>query len=147
MVEPGLQAILELFDKKGSTFGFTDDDKRILKAAAKIGADLLRQALVHQQAQQLLFNAVAAALKASEDMTQTLEGSTTQRLEQPPPATVINQLRQGLETPTSAVDSEDTLRLAEAIRVLVARHGSPAAKHCIRLLENVKQLLDEVNGS
>jgi two-component system, NtrC family, nitrogen regulation response regulator NtrX len=36
------------------------------------------------------------------------------------------------------------LRLAEAIRVLALRHGAPAVQHCIRMVDSLRALLDNV---
>ena len=44
-VGPGVQAVLELFDRPG---GFRDEDRRLAAAAAEIGAELLRQALAER---------------------------------------------------------------------------------------------------
>ena len=53
--------VLELFDKPAP--GFTDDDRRLVAAAAEVGAELLRQALAERQTHRLLFDAVEAALE------------------------------------------------------------------------------------
>ena len=66
--------------------------------------------------------------------------------EDPPPVAVWEQLREGLDAGSDAVDAEATLRLAEAIRVLAVRHGPSAVNHCIRLVESLRQLLDEMTG-
>ncbi len=138
-VAPGIQAVLELFDKQGSAF--TPEDRRLVSAAAEFGTEMLRQALAERQSRQALFDAVAAALAASDTLAQTLHGP---RPEEPPPPAVMQQLREGLgEGP---VDPDDTLRLAEAVRVLALRHGTPAVKHCIRLVESVRELLDGATG-
>src|SRR4029077_9660362 len=96
MVAPGIHAVMELLDKQTPGAEFSSDDKRLAQSAANLGADLLRQALAQRQTQQMLLDAVAAALGASEQMAQSLSGTTTERLEQPPPAQVLEQLRQGL---------------------------------------------------
>jgi hypothetical protein len=58
---------------------------------------------------------------------------------------MMEQLRQGFSAAASAtLDGEDTLRLAEAIRVLAVQHGPAAVKHCIQLVESVHALLDRV---
>src|SRR5262249_19245757 len=59
---PGVQAVLELFDRPG---GFRDEDRRVAAAAAGIGSELLRQALAERQTQRTLFDAVGAALDAT----------------------------------------------------------------------------------
>jgi len=59
----------------------------------------------------------------------------------------MDQLRQGITAAAgTTVDNGDTLRLAEAIRVLAARHGPAAIQHCVQLVENVRALLDQVAG-
>ncbi len=145
-VGPGQMVVLELFDKQvGGRIGpFTVEDQRLLRAAAAFGGELLRQALAHRQVHQVLFDAVAAALAASDSMAQTLAGSAAQRLEQPPPDTVLQQLRQGLSAAGSALGADDSLRLAEAIRVLTLRHGTAAVRHCIALVDSLRSLLDSI---
>ncbi len=151
-VAPGIHVVLELFDKQpapapssrgGEGDGFTEDDQRLVRAAADFGAEMLRQALGQRQTHLVLFDAVAAALGATASVTETLRGQAAQRLEQPPPKPVLDQLRAGLSaTATVGPNPEDTLRLAEAIRVLALRHGPAAVQHCIRLVESLRTLLD-----
>jgi ActR/RegA family two-component response regulator len=144
-VAPGIHVVLELFDKQSP---FTADDQRLVQAVAAVGATLLRQALAHRHTHQALMDAVAAALGASDSVAETLQGSTHQRLEQPPPRPVLDQLRAGLSATAGGTENaEETLQLAEAIRVLALRHGPPAVKHCICLVENLRELLDAVTGS
>jgi ActR/RegA family two-component response regulator len=144
-VAPGIHVVLELFDKKEGPF--TDADQRLVGAAADFGAEMLRQALAHRQTHQVLLDAVGAALGASDSVAQTLRGSTAQRLQQPPPTAVMDQLRAGLDaTSGGAMNSDESLRLAEAMRVLALRHGSPAVQHCIRLVESLRLMLDSVTG-
>ncbi len=146
-VAPGFHVVLELFDKDSSD-GFNADDRRLVGAAAEFGAEMLRRALAERQTHRVLLDAVAAALGASESVAESLRGSSAQRLEQPPPAAVLDQLREGLSaTPGAAVAAEETLRLAEAVRVLALRHGAPAVQHCIRLVEDLRRLLDTVTGT
>jgi two-component system nitrogen regulation response regulator NtrX len=146
-VAPGLQVVLELFDKQGAD-GFTTEDQRRIGTAAEFGAELLRQALAQRQTHQMLFDAVGAALKAGDSVSATLRGSAEERREEPPPDAVLYQLRRGLSaTPGAAVDADDTVRLAEAVRVLAVRYGPPAVRHCIRLTEDLRRLLDEVSGA
>lgn len=142
-VAPGLQAVLELFDKAGG--GFTEADRQLAAAAADFGTEMLRQALAERQMHRLLFDAIEAALSASESMTQSLDGAAP-RPEDPPPAAVLKQLREQLDDGGNALDADATLRLAESIRVLAVRHGSPAVLHCIRLVESLRQLLDDMSG-
>jgi ActR/RegA family two-component response regulator len=143
-VAPGVQVVLELFDKAG---GFTDDDRRLVAAAADFGAEMLRQALAERQTHEVLLDAVGAALGASESVAQSLRGGGPGRPEEPPPAAVMDRLREGLSAaPAPAADADETLRLAEAVRVLALRHGPAAVRHCTRLVDEVRALLDEITG-
>jgi ActR/RegA family two-component response regulator len=152
-VAPGLQVVFELFDKQGHGDGegrglFTGDDMRLAAAVADFGAEMLRQALAEQQTHSVLFDAVAAALGASQSVAESLRGTSAERLEQPPPAGVLDRLREGLSArPGAAVDADETLRLAEAVRVLALRHGPAAVQHCTHLVESVRNLLDAVTAS
>jgi ActR/RegA family two-component response regulator len=142
-VAAGLQAVLELFDKQGG--GFTEADRQLAAAAADFGAEMLRQALAERQTHRVLFDAVEAALGASDRVAQSLDGAGP-RPEDPPPPAVLEQLREGLDTVGDSLDAGATLRLAEAIRVLAVRHGPSAVNHCIQLVEGLRQLLDEMTG-
>jgi ActR/RegA family two-component response regulator len=146
-VAPGLQAVFELFDKRGpSGPAFTEADRRVAAAAADFGAEMLRQALAERQTHQVLFDAVAAALGASENVAEALRGPAA-RPDEPPPPDVLRQLQQGLAAgPEAAIEAGDTLRLAEAVRELAVRHGPSAVRHCIALVESVRALLDETAG-
>lgn len=145
-VAPGVQVVLELFDKQGDNgtpVGFTVADRRLAAAAADFGAELLRHGLAEQQTNRVLFDAVAAALGASDAVAATLQPGAATRPEDPPPAAVLEKLRTGWDAgPTAAVDPGDTLRFAEAVRELAVRHGPRAVAHCIRLVESVRELLD-----
>jgi two-component system, NtrC family, nitrogen regulation response regulator NtrX len=152
-VAPGVHVVLELFDKRredgtADPDGFTESDRQTVGAAAEVGAELLRQALAQRNVQQVLFDAIGRALEAGDSVSESLRRTAAERLEQPPSAPVLDQLREGLrasaETPA---DAEATLRLAEAIRVLTLRHGPPALHHCLRLVEDVRRLLDTATGS
>src|SRR5262249_42944425 len=144
-VGSGLNAVVELFDPSAGTF--TADHQRLVQAAANLGSELLQHALGQRQANQLLLDAVAAALKASDQVAQSIRGTTEERLEQPPPAQVLDQLRAGLRTVGESDGAADaSLRLVEAIRVLARRHGPAALDHCLQLVESVRQLLDDAVG-
>jgi DNA-binding response OmpR family regulator len=151
-VAPGINVVLELFDKQMASgepdpAGFSDRDAQLVRDAGEFGAEMLRQALAHRQTHQVLLDAVAAALQASESLTQKLRGGAAAQEVQPPPDAVLEQIRQGLtRTETRTMDPEDSVRLAEAIRVLAVRHGKPAVQHCIQLVENLRALLDQVGG-
>jgi ActR/RegA family two-component response regulator len=156
-VAPGLQAVLELFDKQEASGvaseprgfrrdgGFTDADRQLVAAAADFGTEMLRQALAERQMHRVLFDAIEAALGASNSMAQSLDAAGS-RPEDPPPAAVLKRLREELDEQGDAVDADATLRLAESIRVLAVRHGAAAVHHCIRLVESLRQLLDELTG-
>lgn len=147
-VAPGIHVVLQLFDKQapGKADGsFTADDQRLLGAAAEFGTEMLRQALAGRHTNQVLLDAVAAALGASDSVAENLRGKAGPRLDQPPAPAVLDQLRAGLNaTAPGAVAGEDSLRLAEAIRELAVRHGSAAVQHCIRLVDSLRNLLDQV---
>jgi two-component system, NtrC family, nitrogen regulation response regulator NtrX len=144
-VAPGLQAVLELFDKGEGVDGFTEADRQLTAAAADFGTEMLRQALAERQMHRVLFDAIEAALGASDSMAQSLHGEAP-RPDDPPPAAVLEQLREGLHDGAAPVDADATLRLAEAIRVLAVRYGPSAVTHCIGLVESLRQLLDEMTG-
>ena len=42
--------------------------------------------------------------------------------------------------------ADNSLRLAEAIRVLTLKHGPAALEHCLRLVGNVSDLLDQMTA-
>jgi len=152
-VAPGIHVVLELFDKQGPSGvpaqgGFSAEDRRLAAAAADIGAELLRQSLAKEQVHEMLIDAMAAALQASETVAETLQGGPPQTPREPLPAGMMDQLRQGFSAAAGAtLDGEDTLRLAEAIRVLAKQHGPAAVQHCIQLVESVRSLLDRVTDS
>lgn len=143
-VGPGAHVVLELFDKPV----FTDDDRKLVAAAADIGAELLRQALAERQTQRLLFDAVQAALTSSENVAKTLAYSPEARPEEPPPQAVLDRLKQGLAADPNAVTDADTgLELVEAVRVLAVRHGPEAVRHCVTMVGDLRKLLDGITGT
>jgi hypothetical protein len=143
-VGSGTNAVLELFDKPAP--GFTDDDRKLAAAAAEIGAELLKQALAERQTQRTLFDAVAAALEATETVAARLgSAGIGMGVDDPPPRAVMDRLRDGIKAGGGS-DAAETLELAEAVRALAARHGKPAVRHCVALVEGVRTLLDEVAG-
>ncbi|MBV9123100.1 MAG: response regulator [Planctomycetes bacterium] len=152
-VAPGVHVVLELFDKQGpkdqiEEGGFTEADQRLVGAAADFGAEMLRQALAERQTHSVLFDALGAALGATDSVAESLHSKAPQGPEEPPLPEVLDQLREGLSTsPGTALDADDTLRLAEAVRVLALRHGTPAVRHCIRLVEDLRELLDTITQS
>jgi ActR/RegA family two-component response regulator len=145
-VAPGIQVVLELFDKQqAAEHTFTPADQQLAAAAADLAAEMLRQALAERQTQRVLFDAIAAALGASNSVAESLRGSAAQRREEPPPAEVLERLRHGLEAqPVASIGAGETLQLAEAVRVLAVRHGPAAVQHCLRLVASVRELLDTI---
>jgi ActR/RegA family two-component response regulator len=147
---PGLQVVLELFDKQGSDGGlvsFGNQDRELVRAAADFGAELIRQAVTERQSRQVLLDAVSAALEAGDRVAQSLAPPPASQPDDPPPATVMDRLRESLAVPESPLDAGETVRLAEAIRVLALRYGPPAVNQCIRLVEGLRELLDQVSGT
>lgn len=133
--------VLELFDKPE---GFTEEDRRLVAAAAEVGGDLIRQAIAERGSHQLLFNAVEAALHASAGVEQAINAEP----ESAPPAAVMASLREGLGSDMNAVaDADTTLRLVEAVRALAVRHGPAAVDHCTRLVTDLGKLLDTLTGA
>ena len=129
-------AVVELFDKPAP--GFTDDDKQLVAAAAEVGTDLLRQAVAERQTHRLLFDAVDAALHATAHLND---------LSAAPPPAVMARLKEGLGADANAVAPPDTtLRLAEAVRALAVRHGPGAVEHCVKAVNDLRKLLDELTG-
>lgn len=134
------QVVVELFDKPA----FTDADKRLVAATSEVAAELLRQALAERQTSRLLFDAVGAALKATDTVSETLN---TPPPVAPPKPDILEQLKRGLAADANAVTDADTgLRLIEAVRELAVQHGPPAVDHCVRVVESVKRLLDQTQG-
>jgi two-component system, NtrC family, nitrogen regulation response regulator NtrX len=151
-IAPGMHVVLELFDKQGDgspkPVEFTAEDRKLAAAAADFGAEMLRQALAQRQMHQVLFDAIGAALGASESVAQTLRTNPAQERQRPPPQAVLDQLRESLSTnPGSTLDAGQTLQLAEAVRLLAVRHGETAVRHCTRLIHNLCELLDSVSGT
>jgi hypothetical protein len=144
-VGTGTAVVLELFDKPAP--GFTDDDRRLVSAAAEVGGDLLRQAVAERQTHRLLFDAVEAALRASSGVEEAIAPPADAKPEEPPPAAVMERLREGLDADANAVvDADTTLRLVEAVRALAVRHGPAAVGHCTRMVNDLRALLDGITG-
>jgi hypothetical protein len=134
--------VIELFDKAAP--GFTDDDRRLLASAAEVGADLLRQAVAERQTHKLLFDAVGAALEATAGLGELPAAAP----EAAPPPGVMERLKEGLGSDANAVaDPDTTLRLVEAVRALALRHGPRAVDHCVRVVNDLRKLLDELTGT
>ncbi len=145
-VGSGTHVVLELFDKPV----FTEEDRRLVAAAADIGAELLKQALAERQTHSLLFDAVEAALTASENVTRTLNTTpdTPAYTRAETSAIVMERLKLGLAANTNAViDAETGLKLVEAVRTLATRHGTAPVEHCVLLVNNLRELLDGITGT
>jgi DNA-binding NarL/FixJ family response regulator len=149
-VTSGIHVVLELFDKAPDPRNgvlFTEEDQRLVAAAAELGSEMLRQALGERQMHRVLFDAVEAALGASDSVAESLRGTAAERMEQPPPGPVLDTLKEGLSAShASLVEPDETVKLAEAIRVLALRHGASAVRHCLVLIQNLRGLLDIVSG-
>jgi ActR/RegA family two-component response regulator len=148
---PGLQVVVELFDKQGrdGIVPFNDADRQLARAVADFGSDILAQALAEHHTHRVLFDAVRAALEFGDQLAQSMgpaRPAPPAPPEGPPPDAVLQQLRVSLPTQTDE-DAGATLRLAEAIRVLSLRYGQPALDHCTRLVEGLRGLLDDVTES
>jgi two-component system nitrogen regulation response regulator NtrX len=117
----------------------------LLASAAEVGADLLRQAVAERQTHQLLFDAVDAALQATANLSDAISPATPNSA--PPPA-VMARLKEGLGADANAIaDPETTLRLVEAVRALALKHGPGAVAHCVRVVNDLRKLLDEITGT
>jgi ActR/RegA family two-component response regulator len=151
-VGPGLHVVLELFDKRTASgqldpAGFNERDVQLVREAGEFGAEALRQALSERQTHQVLLDAVAAALQASDSLSRRLRPEPGRQEAQPPPDAVLEKIREGLSrSETRTMDVDDSVRLAEAIRVLAVRHGQPAVRHCLQLIESLRTLLDGAAG-
>jgi two-component system nitrogen regulation response regulator NtrX len=148
-VGAGTHVVFELFDKQKGTggpaeTGFSIEDRRLAAGAADIGAELLRQALAKEQVHQILIDAMESALHAGESVAQTLHEPTSTKPQDPLPPSMLDQLREGFTSAGATLDGAETLRLAEAIRVLAVKHGPVAVEHCIQLVESLRTLLDRV---
>ncbi|MFL5329444.1 MAG: response regulator [Gemmataceae bacterium] len=133
-----VSAVIELFDKPG---GFNAVDRRTAAAAAVVGSALMEQAIGEQKKQQTLFAAIEAALKATESLGPATVEST------PIPEVVRASLRAGVDRPGAMIRGEAALELAEAVQTLAAHHGPEAVRHCLRLVESLTRLLDDVTDS
>ncbi len=133
--------VVELFDKASP--GFTEEDRRLIASAAEVGMDLLRQAVAERQTHQLLFDAVEAALHATAHLVDMPTAPDTA-----PPPSVMARLKEGLGADSTATAPPDTtLRLVEAVRALAVRHGPSAVEHCVKVVNDLRELLDEMTGT
>ena len=147
-VAPGIHVILELFDKAsagGAPGEFSLADRRLVSAATQFGAEMLRQALAQREMDRVLFDAIGAAIQASDTVSRTLRSSVASTPQQPPPTPVLDQLRDTLaSSPAAQMDAAQTLALVEAVRILAVSHGDAALRHCTRLITSVRELLDSI---
>ncbi|MBP3954662.1 response regulator [Gemmata sp. G18] len=135
--------VVELFDKAAP--GFSDEDRRLVTSAAEVGTDLLRQAVAERQTHKLLFDAVDAALQATAHFSDAPMLSSDAAVPLP---SVMARLREGLGADSNATaPPETTLRLVEAVRTLAVRHGPSAVEHCVKVVNDLRELLDEITGS
>jgi hypothetical protein len=145
-VTPSVHVVWELFDKISGS-GFTEEDQHLVTAAADLGTEMLRQAMGERQMHRVLFDAIEAALGAGDSVVESLRSTATERMEQPPPRPILDSLKESLgDSPGALVEPEETVKLAEAIRVLALRHGNQAVRHCLVLVQNLRALLDAVSG-
>ncbi len=145
-VGAGTTVVLELFDKRGDD-GFSDADRRIVAAAADFGTEMLKQALAERQTQGVLLAGLEAALQASQQALQTRAAEPLTRPEQPLAPPVMDRLRKSLaQAPVGTLEADQSLKLAELLRVIALRHGREATEYCIHLLEGVDRLLRAVTG-
>lgn len=147
-----MQAVIELFDKQDASgtivaSGFTESDRCLVRDSATLASALLRQTFSQRQNNQLLLNAVTSALKTSDSLAQPLKGTVQERMATPLPDDILVQFRKGLaSTGVSPKASEEMVQLAEAIRVLGLRYGAAGLRHSRVVIDQVRELLDEVQG-
>jgi ActR/RegA family two-component response regulator len=137
-VASGVVAIIELFDKDG---GFTAEDRRVLRAGVGVGTELLRQAFAERQSQRMLIETVEAALGASDLLAATIQSSPASRSIG---NDALNSLKENLQRQLDpGVESEEVVRLLQAVRTLAATHGPDAIRHVLRIVESTAKLLEE----
>src|ERR1051326_3825507 len=159
-IAPGVHAVLELFDKRDAAdkpADFTQADIDLTTAVADFGITLMRQALAEHQSQQVLLDAVSAAMHAGESVAQSLgparvpggrDSTDAASHDDRAGEAILDQLRQSLsESRGTAVAPEQSVRLAENVRRLALAHGPLAVEHCIRLIDSVRELLDSATGA
>src|SRR5262249_42603827 len=123
---------------------FTDEDHRLVRAAADVGAELLRHALAQRQTRQGLFGAVAAALGASDSGAQSLRGSPAQRPGPPAPLAVPDPRREGPTAPPAA--AAEGAGGGGPGGVVARRAGPPAVKRRPRVVEDLRARLGRATG-
>ena len=137
----GSHAVFELFDKAGAD-KFSDEDRQRLATGSELGGELLRQTLNEKHTRSLLFDAIAAALEASRLHDGDIEGEVGDG-----GSPVMDSIRKNLaEMPGSVLESDASIDLSESIRALASRHGDPAVRHCQKLIDSLRELLDQAAG-
>ncbi len=145
-VATGVSAVIELFDKPG---GFTAADKRVVRAGMGVGTELLRQSFAERQSQRMLIETVEAALGASESLAATMQSGSVFAASGTAGAEALNSLRENLQRQLDpGVESDDVLRLLQAVREMSATHGAAALRHALQVIESTSALLahDAVEG-
>ena len=133
--------MFELFDKAGAD-KFSDEDRQRLATGSELGGELLRQTLNEKHTRSLLFDAIAAALEASRLHDGDIEGEVGDG-----GSPVMDSIRKNLaEMPGSVLESDASIDLSESIRALASRHGDPAVRHCQKLIDSLRELLDMAAG-
>jgi len=67
---------------------------------------------------------------------------------QAPSAVALKSLRENLQKQLGpAVDSEDILRLLQAVRDLALAHGPSAIRHCLQIIESTATFLNQVGAT
>jgi GAF domain-containing protein len=143
---PELAVVLELFDKTSPTTSgiepFTEADRRTVEAAAPLAGHLVRHAVAERHLHTLLLDALSAAAKATERLQHDDDSRPTTENGGAVAKQVTERIRAGLQGATLKVLAPDeTLRLAELISELSARHGPAVGRFAIHLLEGVDRLL------
>jgi ActR/RegA family two-component response regulator len=141
-VSPSLAVVIELFDKEqpgqAGVGPFSEEDRRLVAAAARFGAHMLRQALAERQIHGMLLEALGAAAHASDQLGPQDAAGAPNALPEP----VLDRLRASIEGASlNVIEAPETIRLAELLRDLTARHGRGAAKFAIVMLEGIDRLL------
>jgi hypothetical protein len=111
---------------------------------------MLRQSVAESEAHRLLAAGLEAALEASTSITETLAqptGEPSPARAAPPPAPVLDRLRQGLhQAALTGRAGDQSLELAELIRELSVRHGPDALRHALDVLRSLDRLLRRATG-
>ena len=59
----------------------------------------------------------------------------------------MDSIRKNLaEMPGSVLESDASIDLSESIRALASRHGDPSVRHCQKLIDSLRELLDQAAG-